>query len=271
LRLAGNLRRLVRGPFSKRNLAVFDREAPVVVLSPHFDDSVLDFWSVLTAAREVAVLNVFAGLPRKACLTDWDRFCGATDSVEWTKRRSEEDARALALAGRTAINLPLVQRSSCLASGEPPAELADIASAVGAVLAAASAVYAPAAIGEHPDHVLVREFALLFARCGMPTFLAADLPYAVRSGGWPIWVAGPAGVPAADDEWRPFLAWIERVTRGKPRLVRLGDEEVLAKLAAARAHETQFRHLDGEAQRLSRVDNLRFEVFWEVNDVFSDA
>jgi LmbE family N-acetylglucosaminyl deacetylase len=242
----------------------FEPGADALVLSPHFDDAVLDFWSVLTAPAPLTVINVFAGIPHGPCLTDWDRFCGATDSVEWTRRRREEDARALALVGRTPINLPLVQTSSCIASGERPAAVGDVAQAVTGAVHAASAVYAPAGIGGHPDHLLVREFALELAEQGISVHLAADLPYAVRRGGWPTWIADDGGAASADEDWRQFLTGIEGLELERVRTVRLTDEQALAKLAAAKTHETQFRHLDGEERRLSRLDNIRFEVFWEV-------
>jgi hypothetical protein len=78
----------------------------IVVLSPHLDDAVLSCWHVLTAPGEVRVMTVFAGVPTEMTAPAWwDRYTGATDSAERVRERIEEDRRALALAGRMAVNL----------------------------------------------------------------------------------------------------------------------------------------------------------------------
>lgn len=80
-----------------------------VILSPHLDDAVLSCWHVLTQPGEVAVINVFAGVPANADgRAWWDRYTGATDSAQRVRDRVEEDRRALALAGRGAVNLELL-------------------------------------------------------------------------------------------------------------------------------------------------------------------
>lgn len=142
------------------NVLDLDSGADVLVLAPHFDDSVLDLWSVIARPGPVTVVNVFAGAPLRPCLTEWDRICGATDTREWTERRGEEDARALALAGRVALNLPLVQTSACVASREAPPTAGDVAEALRRAVSAASLVYAPSGVGGHPDHLLVRSLAV---------------------------------------------------------------------------------------------------------------
>ena len=79
-----------------------------VILSPHFDDAVLSCWHLLASAGEVLVVNVFAGEPPAGTLGWWDRLAGATDSAAAVRARIEEDRQALALAGRTAVNLPFL-------------------------------------------------------------------------------------------------------------------------------------------------------------------
>ena len=79
-----------------------------VILSPHFDDAVLSCWHVLASAGEVLVVNVFAGEPPAGALGWWDRLAGASDSATAVRTRIEEDRQALALAGRTAVNLPFL-------------------------------------------------------------------------------------------------------------------------------------------------------------------
>src|SRR5690349_8735562 len=64
----------------------------VAILSPHLDDAVLSCWHVLTQPGVVVVVNVFAGVP--ASLDGpawWDRYTGATDSLERVRERIDED------------------------------------------------------------------------------------------------------------------------------------------------------------------------------------
>ena len=65
-------RRLYRGSRARRNAQEESRfrsrlrveeQAPELVLSPHWDDAVLDCWSLLASSRELTVVNVFAGIP----------------------------------------------------------------------------------------------------------------------------------------------------------------------------------------------------------------
>ena len=62
-------------------------QAPALVLSPHWDDAVLDCWSVLSSEGEVSVLNVFGGVPGPRALTLWDSITGAEDSSERARER----------------------------------------------------------------------------------------------------------------------------------------------------------------------------------------
>jgi LmbE family N-acetylglucosaminyl deacetylase len=239
------------------------RARRTLLLSPHFDDAVLDFWSVLTRRGRLTVANVFAGVPSRPCLTEWDAECGAADSGEWTRRRIVEDAQALALARRAPVNMPLLQTSTSIALGERPPVLDEVVAAVEPLARRVATIHAPAALGGHPDHVLVRDAALRMAAAGRRVRLYADLPYAVRAGGWPTWLAGDDGVEAADADWEGLLE-AAGLLREQARAVQLADEQVRAKLAALRTYETQFRYLDGQSHRISRSEVLRLEVFWEV-------
>ncbi|MGH2855333.1 MAG: hypothetical protein ACRDLF_14200, partial [Solirubrobacteraceae bacterium] len=58
-----------------------DPQAPELVLSPHWDDAVLDCWSLLSSDREVHVVNLFAGVPAPGRLGPWDAITGAEDST----------------------------------------------------------------------------------------------------------------------------------------------------------------------------------------------
>ena len=49
----------------------------------------------------------------------WDRYTGATNSLERVRERIEEDRRALALAGRTAVYLDLLDAQYRRAARSP--------------------------------------------------------------------------------------------------------------------------------------------------------
>jgi len=44
-----------------------DPEAPALILSPHWDDAVLDCWDVLVSQLDLNVVNVFAGVRLRPC------------------------------------------------------------------------------------------------------------------------------------------------------------------------------------------------------------
>ncbi|MDQ6811477.1 MAG: hypothetical protein M3Z95_06230, partial [Actinomycetota bacterium] len=85
-----------------------DPAAAELVLSPHWDDAVLDCWSLLSSERELNVVNIFAGVPTPGRVTIWEKVLGASDSAERARERIAEDARALGRAGREGLNLPLL-------------------------------------------------------------------------------------------------------------------------------------------------------------------
>ena len=81
------------------------------VLSPHPDDAVLSCWHVLAHPGDVIVVNVFTGVRdglEASRLAWWDRLTGASSASDRMRDRLAEDAEALALAGRVAVNLGFV-------------------------------------------------------------------------------------------------------------------------------------------------------------------
>jgi hypothetical protein len=77
--------------------------ATVVVLSPHLDDVVFSCWHLPRSSHDVVVINVFMAVPPDgmSCRAG-TRITGARDPAERMRLRLEEDAAALALAGRRA-------------------------------------------------------------------------------------------------------------------------------------------------------------------------
>lgn len=241
-----------------------DRSAPVVVLSPHLDDAVLSAWSVLTSAADVRVVNVFTGGPAPGSVAEWDRLAGAVDSAELMRARVAEDCQALMMAGRAPINLRLLDHQ--YRGRRRPPSFRELDDALIAAVPAASRVYAPAVLGaRHPDHELVRNWAL--ALTGHDVTLYADVPYAAEYG-WPSWVTGDDGHPRLD----PEIFWQVTPNRAHPAgqrdgaiVQRLRPDDAARKLAAMRAYATQWPVLDrGPVGLLSNPRIHPFEVFWRV-------
>ncbi|MGA2163688.1 MAG: PIG-L family deacetylase [Solirubrobacteraceae bacterium] len=243
----------------------FDPQAPELLLSPHWDDAVLDCWSVLTGEHRVTVVNLFAGVPPPGSLAPWDAITGATDSAVRARERIAEDARALAGAGRTPVNLPFLDAQHRAA--EPDPTLEEIDRALTAVAPSASQVYVTAGVGGHLDHLLARRYGRMLLRAGLPVALYADLPYCVLHG-WPHWVDGTEPDPHrnVDAFWLEFLKGVSELPGLHNALVeRLDDSAATAKLAAMRSYETQLPGLDyGAGRLLSDPEIHRFEVSWEL-------
>jgi hypothetical protein len=111
-----------------------------VILSPHLDDAVLSCWHLLSGPDELRVVNVFAGVPSGAAGW-WDEVTGATDAGERVRERRAEDRAALAIAGREATNLDLLDAQHRVNGNEPSA-----LEVVLPHLTADDAVWAPAAL-----------------------------------------------------------------------------------------------------------------------------
>jgi LmbE family N-acetylglucosaminyl deacetylase len=241
-----------------------DPGAPALVLSPHWDDAVLDCWSLLSSEAEVNVVNVFAGSPPPGRVTLWDSITGASDSAAQTRARLAEDAVALARAKRTPVNLPFLDNQYRTRPGPP---LSELDRALGAEVPSASRVYAPAGVGGHPDHQIVRRYGRMLWREGMPVTLYVDLPYCVTHG-WPDWVEGsePDANRNVDAFWLSFLQGVpEMPPLRSAHVERLDDAAASAKLAAMRCYGTQFPALNGGAQQiLANPATHRFEVRWDL-------
>jgi hypothetical protein len=234
-----------------------------VILSPHLDDAVLSCWHVLTGPGHVTVINVFAGVPASLDrLAWWDRHTGATDSGERVRERIEEDRRALALAGQTAINLDLLDEQY-RAAGQT---VAPLAVQLEPLLAPGTRIYAPAAFADHVDHALVRRAALQLWTAGFAVSLYADLPHATARG-WPAWVTGKR-VPNTKDlaacMWERCLAGTGIAPEEMVSSVHVLDSgEHACKLEAVCAYRTQVRGLaEFVGSPLADREVLGYEVVW---------
>jgi hypothetical protein len=239
-----------------------DPAAPAVLLSPHLDDAVLDCWSVLTGPGAVRVVNVFAAVPAPGPRGHFERLAGARDSAAHMRRRIAEDREALARAGRSPVNLGF--HALAHRGGRPEPSFAQIDAALRAHVGATSRVYAPAGLGAaHPDHELIRCYALTLARQRLPVRLYADLPYCTVYG-WPAWVTGGEPDPHLDvDAYWSASGGGAYCAPTAADVVRLGGPDAAAKLAAMRVYRVEFSVLDrGPIGQLSNPAIHGFEVFW---------
>jgi LmbE family N-acetylglucosaminyl deacetylase len=242
---------------------VFDESGPVLVLSPHLDDAVLDCWSVLASSDDVRVVNVFAGVPPSGFLARWDAACGAVESADQISARIAEDAEVLAELGRQPANLPFLE----IQYGARRLSMQVLDRAIAAVVPRASSVYAPAALSEgHVDHRLVRSYARTLARAGLPVRLYGDLPYGIRTPygvvtGWPAWVREtPVGYTEKDIE-DGALRGIGEVSA--VHVATLDGADAARKLRAMRGYRSQIALLD-RGGRLSDPAAHRHEIFWSL-------
>jgi len=237
--------------------------ASTAILSPHRDDAVLSCWHALTQPAEVAVVNVFAGTPNGSVADAWwDRLTAGADPVERMRERADEDRAALARAGREPTDLPFLDQQY----RDREQSLEDIVALLQDHVPVGARLLAPAALGGHLDHQLVRTAALELGAAGHEVALYADVPHATAYG-WPAWVTGEPGASALDvDAYWDFHLRKSGLSLGdlEPELHRLEPADRERKEAAVRTYRTQFAALDRPFGLLTHPDVLRFEVVWRV-------
>jgi LmbE family N-acetylglucosaminyl deacetylase len=236
--------------------------AVTVILSPHPDDAVFSLWHVLDGPDDVAVVNVFAGVPASAELGWWDAQTGAADPRSRARERAAEDRSALARAGRSPTDLAFLDLQYRV--DDQPVE--PVAGAVADAAPADAVLLAPAGLGGHLDHRLLRDAALTLWRRGRRVALYADLPHA-SGDGWPAWVTNGSGAPGG----LPWDAWRADMDGTG---VELGDlaacvhpltpDQADRKLAALAEYATQLPALTEQYALDQRPEALAYEVVWEL-------
>jgi hypothetical protein len=246
-----------------------DSQAPELVLSPHWDDAVLDCWSLLGSDRELNVVNLFAGIPPPGRSGIWEAVIGARDSAQRARERMAEDTVALARAGRKPMNLPLLDAQYHRQAGSAVG-LDELDRALAAEVQSASRVYVPAGIGAHVDHLLARRYGRMLLRAGMPVTLYAELPYCIFHG-WPSWVDGREPEPKrnVDAYWQSFLRGVpEMPSLRSAEVERLDGPTASAKREAVGCYEAGLnygiRHLLGDPA--FHGFEVRWELVWPVGD-----
>jgi LmbE family N-acetylglucosaminyl deacetylase len=239
--------------------------AATVILSAHPDDAVFSLWHVLDGPGDVAVVNVFAGIPSATDLGWWDAQTGAADPRSRARERAAEDRAALRLAGRSPTDLDFLDLQYRV-DDQPPEPIAEAVAAAGPPHAA---LLAPAGLGGHLDHQLLRDAALILWRRGRRVALYADLPHA-SGDGWPSWVANGSGAAGGEptDAWRTDMGGTGVELGDLAALVQaLTPDQASRKLAALAEYATQLPALTEQYALDERPEALRYEVVWELPPV----
>lgn len=273
--LPRTLYRRSRGPRKAREANRFrarlrvDPGAPELVLSPHWDDAVLNCWSLLASHRELNVVNLFARVPTPGRRGVWEAVIGVRDSAERARERIAEDTRALARAGRKPLNLSLPDaqyRQRPFALG-----LNILDRALTTEVQSASRVYVPAGIGAHVDHLLTRRYGRMLLPTGMPVVLYPELPYCIFHG-WPAWVDGSEPEPQrnVDAYWLSFLGDVpELPALHSAEVQRLDGPTARAKLEAMQCYQTSLNY--GVRHLLADPAFHGFELRWQLSGEGADT
>ncbi|GAA4785522.1 PIG-L family deacetylase [Streptomyces ziwulingensis] len=243
----------------------------VLLFSPHADDVVLSCFHALGPGSEV--VTVFAGVPDDpGLLAPWDERLGARSSREFALERLHEDAAAYAGTG---VLLDAWRHLDGQYRPGPP-DTDALRAAMRERIARAGEVWLPAAIRDHPDHVLVRDTGLAachdLARAAPPprVRLYAEYPYQLFQMSNRHRAAGTyEGFTWHNRDAIALTEWFEErfagspATPGPPRLSVLSADAVAAKERAVRCHRTQVTELDRQVNgTLLDPGNLSREYWW---------
>jgi LmbE family N-acetylglucosaminyl deacetylase len=235
------------------------------VLSPHLDDAVLSCFAELDAGA--GVITVFAGLPPSdAEPSNWDRCCGFDDAVEhMLARRAENDTVLDGLdVAHDELGFPEAPHAD---AGHPPRPTpVELAALITLRVPVGRRLLAPVALSPtpNPDHVLLRDAALLLAAGGWRVELYGDLPHLLKQvGRWPVPI-DPAG-PIAPVQW----LGLRELPLSPPVIRRLPPPVAEEKATAMRGYRTQFRPLTTMLRApgrdvLKRPEVYSVEVTWRV-------
>lgn len=158
-------------------------KAPVLIVSPHYDDAVFSCGDLLAARPGSTVVTVFAAMPAQSnCSTDWDRRCGFASAGEAMRRREDENHNALTRLAAKAVDLDFLDSQYV----EDPAVDADrLRRTLSSTLAQAraAAVFAPLGLF-HGDHIRCSDALMaIYPSCGtVQWFVYEEIPYRRHEG-----------------------------------------------------------------------------------------
>jgi LmbE family N-acetylglucosaminyl deacetylase len=241
-------------------------DAPLLLLSPHFDDAALSCAALISRKKPIDVLTVFAGEPAPPRQGKWDRVAGFVDSAESRRVRQAEERAAFGTTPHRLDFLDLLELEY-LIGPRTRADAESIALAAsrwlennpgGVVALPAGAGRSPGLITRaqrligmrkplrHEDHVFVRDSALdaVASQADAHAVLYEDFPY--------LWGE------AADKE-------VRRVTRSRGLSAECVVVQVDRPSKATRiaAYASQAPHLSVRGRRVDVADNLpEEERYW---------
>jgi hypothetical protein len=242
-------------------------EAPLLLLSPHFDDVALSCAALLAREKPIDVLTVFAGEPVPPRQGKWDRVTGFSDSTESRRVRQAEEQAAFADTPHRLAFLDLVE-SEYLAGPRTQKDAESIAAAVvdwleqkpgGAIAVPAGAGRLPGPLRakvrrlmgdyvafRHPDHVFLRDAALdaAVSRPGARAVLYDEFPYLLERAG--------------DGEVRHIAR-----SRGLSAELIVAPVDPRAKASRISVYTSQVPHLTLQGRRVDLAENLpEEERYW---------
>lgn len=228
-----------------------------LIVSPHLDDAALSCAVRLSRGEVGLVATVFAGLPASdAPRSDWDILTKASSARARVAQRRSEDAAAW-----SSIGIPHLQ-CDYVESQAAQVDLRMLGDELAAIASGFDHVLLPAGIGRNPDHVLVRDAALLSLPTSIPLTLYGELPYAAFYG-WPS-LQEYLDVEA---HWQNDVADIDpRRCVASPELMKLTDDEKEWKREVLAHYQTQLAAVSGGSLALFETTKmLDYEVEFPIH------
>ena len=158
-------------------------QAPVVVVSPHYDDAIFSCGELLSMLPACTVLTICTGVPENDALsTDWDRRCGFSSARQAMETRSLENEAALSVLGANGVDLGFLDSQYIAGSRLDSALLADTVTSNIEQIRPSSVIF-PLGLF-HKDHVHISDtFVTICSRFpGISWMLYEDIPYRNQAG-----------------------------------------------------------------------------------------
>ncbi|WP_081724245.1 PIG-L deacetylase family protein [Advenella kashmirensis] len=155
--------------------------APIIVVSPHYDDAVFSCGQLLCNLPLCTVMTIFTGQPENTSMqTDWDRHCGFTDAGQAMQARAAENSAALSILKVEGIDLGFLDSQYIKRPRIGSDLLADtISSNIEQIKP--SSVFFPLGLF-HEDHIHVSDAFLMicYRFSNVQWFVYEDIPYRNR-------------------------------------------------------------------------------------------
>jgi LmbE family N-acetylglucosaminyl deacetylase len=241
------------------------RNAPLLLLSAHFDDAALSCAALIAREEPIDLLTVFAGNPTPPRQGKWDRVTGFADSGESRSVRRAEEHSAFADTPHRLAFLDLVE-AEYLSGTRAQDDAKPIAAATSRWVEQnhGGVVAVPAGAGRdrglittvlrrmgiraplrHPDHLFVRDTALdAVAAANAQAVLYEEFPY--------LWGE------AAEAE-------VRRITRSRGMSAErvVAQVDVRSKAARIAVYASQVPHLTVRGRRVDVAEHLPGEErYW---------